>query len=99
MFREMQCVYTYMVLLWSSGNDIVVWIDHSKDMSACFYLHQLWFQCIKFSYVEVMTDKTCVFLPLIAKMSDQFQEQWFNIKFCVKLGENASDTCEMLSEA
>jgi hypothetical protein len=32
-------------------------------------------------------------------MSDQFLEQWINIKFCVKLGKNASDTCAMLSEA
>jgi len=26
-------------------------------------------------------------------------EQPINIKFCVKLGKNASDTCAMLSEA
>jgi hypothetical protein len=32
-------------------------------------------------------------------MSDWFLEQWLNIKFCVKLGKNASDTCAMLSTA
>jgi len=32
-------------------------------------------------------------------MSDRFLEQRINIKFCVKLQKNASDTCAMLSEA
>jgi hypothetical protein len=32
-------------------------------------------------------------------MGDQFLEQRISFKFCVKLGENASDTCPMLSEA
>jgi hypothetical protein len=32
-------------------------------------------------------------------MSDWFLEQQINIKFCVKLGKNASDTCAMLSKA
>jgi hypothetical protein len=32
-------------------------------------------------------------------MSDQFLEQRINSKFCVKLGKNASDTCELFSEA
>jgi hypothetical protein len=32
-------------------------------------------------------------------MSDRFLEQEININFCVKLGNNASDTCSMLSEA
>jgi hypothetical protein len=32
-------------------------------------------------------------------MSDRFLEQRNNIKFCVKLGKNASDTFAMLSEA
>jgi uncharacterized metal-binding protein len=36
---------------------------------------------------------------LIAKISDRILEQQISIKFCVKLGKNASDTCEMLSEA
>jgi hypothetical protein len=39
----------------------------------------------------------CVFLRLVAKMNDWFLEQWINIKFCVKLGKNASDTCAILS--
>jgi hypothetical protein len=41
----------------------------------------------------------CVFLGLIAKMSDHFLEQQVKIKFFVKLGENASDSCAVLSEA
>jgi len=32
-------------------------------------------------------------------MSDRFLEQRVNIKFCVKLGKNTSDTCAVLSEA
>jgi hypothetical protein len=32
-------------------------------------------------------------------MSDGFSEQRINIKFCGKLGKNASGTCEILSEA
>jgi len=32
-------------------------------------------------------------------MSDRFLEQRINIKFCVKLGKNASDTCAIPSEA
>jgi hypothetical protein len=32
-------------------------------------------------------DKTCVFLSLVAKMSDRFLEQPINIKFCVKIGK------------
>jgi len=32
-------------------------------------------------------------------MSDQFLEQQINIKFYVKLGKNASDTCAVLSKA
>jgi hypothetical protein len=30
-------------------------------------------------------------------MKDQFLEQEINIKFCVKLGKNATDTCAMLT--
>jgi hypothetical protein len=33
---------------------------------------------------------------IIAKMSDWFLEQQINIKFCVKLGNNGSDTCAVL---
>jgi len=36
-------------------------------------------------------DKTCVFLRLVGEMSDRFLEQRINTKFCVKLGNNASD--------
>jgi hypothetical protein len=39
-----------------------------------------------------------MFLRLVAKMGDRFLEQRINIKFCVKSGKNASDTCAMLSE-
>jgi hypothetical protein len=38
-----------------------------------------------------------VFLQLIVKRGDQFLRQQINIKFCVKLGKNASDTCAVLS--
>jgi hypothetical protein len=40
-----------------------------------------------------------MFLQLIANLNDQILEQQINIKFCVKLGNNASDTCAVLSEA
>jgi hypothetical protein len=40
-----------------------------------------------------------VFLRLVKKMSYRFLEQRINIKFCAKLGKNASYTCAMLSEA
>jgi hypothetical protein len=32
-------------------------------------------------------------------MSDRIGKQRIKIKFCVKLGKNATDTCAMLSEA
>jgi len=41
----------------------------------------------------------CVFLHLTAKMGDWFSEQQINIKFCVKLVKNVSDTYAVLSEA
>jgi hypothetical protein len=44
-------------------------------------------------------NKTCVFLRLVAKMSDWFLEQRINIKFCVKFGKNATEICAVLSEA
>jgi hypothetical protein len=40
-----------------------------------------------------------MFPHLITKMSDRFLELQMNIKCCVKLGKNASDTCAVLSEA
>jgi hypothetical protein len=39
-----------------------------------------------------------VFLRLVAEMRDRFLEQRINIKFCVKIGKDANDTCAMLSE-
>jgi len=38
-------------------------------------------------------------LRLVAEMSDLYLEQYINIKFCVKLGKDASDTCAMFFEA
>jgi hypothetical protein len=43
-------------------------------------------------------DETCVFLRLVVKMSDWLLEYRTNIKFCVKLGMNASDTFTILFE-
>jgi uncharacterized metal-binding protein len=40
-----------------------------------------------------------VFLHLVTEKSDWFLEQQINIKFCIKLGKNASDICAMLSKA
>jgi hypothetical protein len=40
-----------------------------------------------------------VFLHFVAEISDLFLEQRINMKFYVKLGNNESDTCAMLSEA
>jgi hypothetical protein len=39
-----------------------------------------------------------MYLYLIAKMPHQFSEQRINIKFCAKLGKNASDTCAVVSD-
>jgi hypothetical protein len=47
-------------------------LDFSKDVFACFNLHQLWFQCINTSCVEAVVLIRCLFLCPIAKMSDQF---------------------------
>jgi uncharacterized metal-binding protein len=43
-------------------------------------------------------DKMWVFPHLVTKMSDRILEQQINIKFCIKLTKNSSDTCEMLSK-
>jgi len=40
-----------------------------------------------------------VFVRLLVKISDRILGQQISIKFCVKLGKNASDTCAVLSEA
>jgi hypothetical protein len=47
--------------------------------------------------MEVVALIRRVFFRLVAKMSDRFLEQRINIKFCVKLGNNKSNTCVMLS--
>jgi hypothetical protein len=49
--------------------------------------------------VEIVVRTRRVFRRFVAKISDQFLEQGINIKFCVKLGKNSSDTCVVLSEA
>jgi hypothetical protein len=55
------------------------------------HYHQLYGSC--------GTDKTSVFLCFVAKMCYPFLERQINIKFCVKLGKNASDTFAILSDA
>jgi predicted secreted protein len=47
--------------------------------------------------VVALIRRVCLFL--VAKMSDRFLEQQRNIKFCVKLGKNASDTCAVFSKS
>jgi hypothetical protein len=49
--------------------------------------------------MEVVALIRRVFLRLITKMSDKYLEQQIDIKFYVKLGKNASDTCAVLCEA
>jgi hypothetical protein len=75
-------------------------LDRSKDMSA----HVLTCTNYNFNALAPVAWKfwcwqTCVFLHLVGKMSDRFLEQWINIKFFVKLGNNATDSFAMLSEA
>jgi hypothetical protein len=43
--------------------------------------------------------KASVLLRLVTKRNDRFLEQRINVKFCVKFGKNASDTCALHSEA
>jgi hypothetical protein len=62
-------------------------------------LHWLRFQRINDSCAEAVALIRRVFLRLITKMSNRFLEQRINIKFCVKLGKNTSDTFALLSEA
>jgi hypothetical protein len=84
-----------MVLL--RGLKGAVRLDHSKDMSVhvptCNALTLVVWK------LGALIGMTCVFLRLVTKMSDRFLEQRINIKFCMKLGKNASDTCAMLSKA
>jgi predicted secreted protein len=39
-----------------------------------------------------------LFLRLVTEISDRFSEERINVKFCVKFGKNASDTCAVISE-
>jgi hypothetical protein len=74
-------------------------LDRSKDMSVHVSTCTV---TISTHYREICrnsgADKNCVFLRLVAKMSDRFLEHRISITFCVKLGKNASDPCAMLSE-
>jgi len=38
------------------------WLDHNKDICACFNLHHLWFQCINTNCVEVVKLVRCVLI-------------------------------------
>jgi len=37
-----------------------MWFDRTKDVSVCFNLHHLWYQCIYTSCVEVVVLIICV---------------------------------------
>jgi len=50
-------------------------LDHSRDMCPHLNLHQLQFQHINASCVEVVALVSLVFLHLIAKMGDWILEQ------------------------
>jgi hypothetical protein len=70
-------------------------LDRSKDMSVHVST------CIKrinASCVETVALIRRVSPRLVVKMSDRVLVQGINIKLCVKLGKNASDTCALLSE-
>jgi hypothetical protein len=63
-------------------------LDHSKDM----FVHVPTCTSSDFNpLTPVVMLIRCVFLHLVTKLSDGFLEQRINIKFCVKLRENASD--------
>jgi hypothetical protein len=66
-----------------------------QNLHVCTYfnLHKLQFQFINTSCMEAVALIRLVFLHLIAKMSNQFLEQWINITFCMQLEKNTSDTC------
>jgi hypothetical protein len=49
--------------------------------------------------MEVLVLIRRVFLQLVSRKSDKFLEKRINIKFFVKSGKNASDTCAVLSGA
>jgi hypothetical protein len=73
-------------------------LDRSKDVTVHVLI------CTSCNFSALMTvcgsfspNKTYPFLGLVAKMSDQFLEQRNNVKFCVKIGNNANDTYAVLS--
>jgi hypothetical protein len=79
----------YTVGLWSSRNDFSEPLDRSKDVSV--YVST----CISYDFnalTSVASDKTRIFVRLVAEMSGRFLERQMNIKFCVKLGQNANNT-------
>jgi hypothetical protein len=64
-----------------------------------FNLHQIWFQHTNTRFCgSCDADTTCVFLRIVADMGYLILEQRINIKFCAKLGKNASDTCAILRQ-
>jgi uncharacterized metal-binding protein len=74
-------------------------LDGSKDMSVHVSACTSYDCNTSMPVVEVRELVSRVFLRLVAKMEARFSEQRINIKFCVKLGNNASDTCAVLSKA
>jgi hypothetical protein len=46
--------------------------------------------------IVALVRRVCVFQRVVAKMNDRFLEKRINIKLCVKLVDNGSDTCTML---
>jgi hypothetical protein len=67
-----------------------LWMSQLAPVTISTHQHQLRGSC--------GADMTCVFLRLVAEMSDRFFEQRIDIKFCMKLGNNTSDTCTLPSE-
>jgi hypothetical protein len=65
-------------------------LDHSKDMS----VHVL--TCTNYNFNACGAGKKCLYV-LVQKMSDGFLEKGINMRFCVELGKNESDTCAVLS--
>jgi hypothetical protein len=62
-------------------------LDRSKDMA------------MKVSTCTCFAYTTHVFLRLVAEMRDRIFGHELTLKFCVKLGKKANDTCSLLSEA
>jgi len=68
-------------------------------VKTCFMFRHLWFKCINASLVEDVALRRRVCLRLVTRMSYWYLQHPIKVKFCVKLRENASDTCAVLSEA